>query len=167
MKRISARQTRPNTDDPYEQKPGESEDSYMDRRYEHHHKDYIKAQPDWAKLKDKLLSIGGSKIAMVLEEDMEKLLSRGKSWPVSNIRLMKGAPISCHSNAANLYEQNPKTSSIVTGWALGPNDEIWRQHTWLWFKPRKQLIETTSKRKAYFGFELNQSEAMEFCENNY
>ena len=158
MKRISARQ---------KLKPGESEEDYMDRYYDHKHKDYIGEQPDWAKLKEKLLSLGGKYVAMNLEEDMDKLLSRGKSWPTSNIRLMKGRPISCHSNTADLYEQNPTTSTIVTGWVLGPNDEIWRQHTWLWFKPKNQLIETTIKRKAYFGFELSKSEAKMFCEENW
>lgn len=124
-------------------------------------------QPGWEELENRLLQIDGKEVSRQYEEDMAKLLSRGKVWPAKKTVVMAGDPSRCHANVANLYDSNEGRAGIVTGWALGPNDGIWRQHSWLWWPPKKQLVETTLKRDAYFGFELTKSEADQFSFENY
>jgi hypothetical protein len=124
-------------------------------------------QPNWDLLEKKLLEIGGEGVNHVFEEDLDKLLTRGKAWPTKRVIVNPGIPSQCHVNCAGLYDANEGRAKIVTGWALGPDDETWRQHSWLWWAPKKQLVETTLKRRAYFGFELTKLEAGRFSFENY
>lgn len=120
-----------------------------------------------------LLSIGGSETCFPpVEEDLAKIICRGKFFP-GRSKMMKGRPNACHSNTAELWINNHETKDvrIVTGYALSA-DNIWRQHSWLVqeydteTQHRRRLIETTSKRVAYFGFELTEEEAEAFYFEN-
>jgi len=84
--------------------------------------------------------------------------------------MKRGQANRCHANTSNLWLANKDQHEIVicTGYALS-NDGMWRQHSWLALRrPRSiQIIETTERRVAYFGFAMTEEEAMKFIENNY
>lgn len=119
-----------------------------------------------------LLTIGGSETCFpVYEEDMDAILARGKYYP-GRSWMMKGQSSQCHRNSCELWENNYQEHdiSICTGYALS-SDGMWRQHSWLvWRKEgenKKTIIETTQKRVAYYGFEMKEEEAKEFCRENF
>lgn len=122
-----------------------------------------------------LLQIGGCETALpYIEEDMTKILTRGRFFRGTS-KMMKGRPSKCHSNVCALWEANREHHDvhIVTGYALSKEDGLWRQHSWLvqrysnGTQNRTRIIETTLKRAAYFGFEMTDDEAHEFCDKNW
>ena len=119
----------------------------------------------------KLLSFGGYEACVAYhEEDAENLLERGQLWYGDHSTLMKGAPSQCHRNSCDLWEQNrsDKEVAIATGYAL-TKDGLWRQHSWLLLRKSRsvQVIETTEKRIAYFGYVMTDQEAEQFCSDNF
>jgi len=118
-------------------------------------------------LVDRLLSLGGSGVAILFEEDLEKLLSRGTVCKGTKSRMKKGKPCRCHQNSAALWRENKDRIRIVTGWALS-RDGIWRQHSWAvdllvnWDSSGYQIIETTERRLVYYGFVMDSDECHEF-----
>lgn len=121
-----------------------------------------------------LLEIGGEETCFpAIEEDIDHILERGRYYP-GRSKMMAGRPSHCHANAAGLWEANHKEHDIhlCTGYALS-DDGMWRQHTWLVHRydtatqHRTRLIETTTKRLAYFGFEMTDEEAETFADENY
>lgn len=138
----------------------------------HSEKEYRQFQ----QLHQVLLAVGGTETCFpAFEEDMEKILERGYYRSKSS-RLLQGTPSRCHANVAELWENNhrDKDVTICTGYALS-SDGMWRQHSWLLHRyiggstrqHREQVVETTVKRLAYYGFELTDAEAQEFADNNY
>lgn len=121
-------------------------------------------------LHDKLLSFAGNETCLpTVEEDLEKILSRGQVWLGDRVDMMKGRPCQCHSNSCELYELNKDLAelAIATGYALS-KDGLWRQHSWLVKRNTRsvRVIETTTRRILYFGFIMSDEEAAEFCEFN-
>lgn len=120
-------------------------------------------------LRQKLLTFAGEAVCFPpCEEDLDNILSYGQFWAGGNAKLMRGEPSQCHVNSANLWEQNKEATRICTGYALS-EDGIWRQHSWLvWHKPRSnQIIETTAKRIAYYGFVMPYDMCQQFADENY
>ena len=110
-------------------------------------------------LKKLLLDIGGWSVCIPhVESDFSKLITRGRRFPGKS-KTMRGHDCQCHSNVANLYENN-EDFQICTGYAL-TRDGMWRQHSWGLF--HNTVIETTVKRISYFGFILTEDEAGQFC----
>jgi len=70
----------------------------------------------------------------------------------------------CHQNVAALYRAHPGELRIMTGYALGPGDGIWRAHSWgreLSDGKEGAILETTSDlRDLYFGFTLSDEQAV-------
>ena len=135
--------------------------------------EYIKRDPKnghrMLELRKKLLSFGGQEVCTpMFEYDLENILDRGQLWFGDRIKMMKGQPSQCHRNSCNLWENNKDKTVLCTGYALS-EDGLWRCHSWLvWLKPRKNyVVETTVKRKAYFGFVMTEEEANQFCEENF
>jgi hypothetical protein len=116
------------------------------------------------KLQRKLLSIGGTKVALVFggEPDAAALVARGKLFSLP-IRLRRGRRNDCHANAAALWGEAIERLRIVSGYALAGG--IWRQHSWV--VDDKFLYETTVKNEVYFGLELDQTEACHFWVANF
>ncbi len=116
---------------------------------------------------DRLLSLGGSGVAILLEEDLEKLLTRGTACKGTKARLKKGRDCRCHGNSADLWKSNKQKYRVATGWALS-RDGCWRQHSWVveplvnWDNSGYQIIETTVRRVAYYGFMLTEEECEKF-----
>ena len=119
-------------------------------------------------LEQKLLTQGGIRMVYRPEPDLEPLLSRGEAFDVP-AELVPGEPRACHSNVAQLWDENREALAIVTGYALS-EDGLWRQHSWLLRKQptveHARIIETTIIRVKYFGFILTESEAETFLEMN-
>ena len=67
----------------------------------------------------------------------------------TNARLVKMEDSNCHVNSDKLKTKNP-TWTRFTGFALGPDDDCWRVHSWL-ENTQGRIVETTSIRKKYFG----------------
>lgn len=120
-----------------------------------------------------LLAIGGCETCFpAIEEDMGAILERGRFYKGTS-KMMPGRPNGCHENTCRLWEANHANSDvhIATGYALS-GDGIWRQHSWLVHRyrtamqHRTQIIETTRKRVAYYGFEMMDAEAENFCYHN-
>ncbi len=125
----------------------------------------MQAHPEYIKLEQRLLSMGGTMVVPRREPDQDKILSRGWLWAGDNIKIVSGVPSNCHSNVAEFWRSNPKRYSIATGWALS-DDDLWRQHSWIF--DRCTVIETTTPREKYFGFVLTSLEARQFertCDN--
>ena len=124
----------------------------------------------------KLLTFGGFEVCMpFVEEDAKKILERGQLWYGDKCIMMKGEPSHCHSNAAYLWQANKDRAldgpyrqqvAIATGYALS-KDGMWRQHSWVMLRKSRsvQVVETTARRIAYFGFVLTEDEAEEFLSN--
>jgi hypothetical protein len=125
----------------------------------------VRKDPRYADLFDILLMAGGEAVAEQDEPDLAKLLERGYLRSGRGSRRASGNPISCHENAARLWEMNPDSVVIVTGWALS-KDGLWRQHSWVKDSVDGRLYETTRPRVAYFGFDLTPDESQRFYESN-
>jgi len=123
---------------------------------------------NWNKFVKKLLSIGGKRVVEVYEEDLDKLLERGKVIAGKPRLITKGMqPSRCHQNSVYYHDKHIEKKpdlKIVTGWGLSEDDGLWRQHTWL--VNRNEIIETTVIRQVYFGFVLEGEELDDFCWNN-
>lgn len=120
-------------------------------------------------LRQKLLTFAGETVCFPpCEEDLDNILNYGQFWVGSNAKLMRGEPSRCHANSANLWEQNKEATRICTGYALS-EDGIWRQHSWLvWHKARSnQIVETTVKRIAYYGFVMPYDMCQQFADENF
>ena len=118
------------------------------------------------KLIKKLLSLGGKQVCIpCIEEDLNDIYNRGFYQKGNKSILNKGRPSQCHRNSCILYENN-KNLSIVTGYALS-DDGYWRQHSWCFDNEKQVIIETTTKRIAYFGFTMTEEEAEQFCFDNW
>jgi hypothetical protein len=134
------------------------------------------------KFEARLVEIGGTRVATTYEEDLDKLMARGVSLPGDNARVIKtflGARMfasRAHSNVATYWkiykehyglEKAKKNIQIMTGWGLS-KDGIWRQHSWVYLKNTKRIIDTTVSRVIYHGFAMTPEEADIFEElNNY
>ena len=128
-------------------------------------RDYIqkglKKYPELKPLRKRLLLIGGEEIVPREEPDLNKIIKRGKLFKAKAI-LTKLRMTSCHTNAAELFAT--KDYKIATGWALS-DDGLWRQHSWC-FDSKNNIVETTKRRKKYFGVVLMQKEAKKFYREN-
>ncbi len=122
----------------------------------------LAADPSWAVLETKLLSVGGETVCYSAEPHLAEIVERGTVFPGKS-RSIKGIPSHCHGNVSVLWYEI-EDFQIVTGWAL-TKDGMWRQHSWGRIGGIL-TIETTMKRSKYFGFILNDSEAKDFAKQN-
>ncbi|GAG76359.1 unnamed protein product [marine sediment metagenome] len=123
--------------------------------------EYLQAYPEYTKLEQRLLSMGGEMVVPRHEPDQDKMLSRGKLWVKDSIKIVtiRGTHGNCHGNVAEIWRHNPERYHIATGWALS-EDGLWRQHSWI--IDGRTVIETTTYREKYFGFVLTPLEAQQF-----
>ncbi len=122
--------------------------------------------PRRERLRAVLLAAGGGTVNLPpIEEDMSRLLRRGRFWPARGAILMPGTPNMCHANSAACWEANPGRLSLCTGYALS-GDGGWRQHSWCITTDGRAVVETTVRRVRYFGFRMSPAEAREFLDMN-
>jgi hypothetical protein len=128
--------------------------------------DKLRQRPELQPLNDRLLGMAGHWCVLpLIEEDLPRLMEHGQPFDPRGTRLMPGAPNRCHMNVARLWDANPDTVQICTGYALSA-DGLWRQHSWGWFMPKGRVVETTERRILYYGFALNREAAGEFFDEN-
>jgi hypothetical protein len=134
--------------------PGQRE--FLERKLKAH----LQKQPEFANLRERLMTLGGLEVVPRDEPDLEKILARGISFSGGNVNLQPGDPSDCHRNTARLWKKEAGRVSIATGWALS-SDGLWLQHSWA--INGTTVIETTARRSSYFGYVLSPSEAADFC----
>jgi hypothetical protein len=119
---------------------------------------------DWKEpLENILLPLGGESISFPkLEEDLDKILTRGLIWTPKNRIFMKGEISQCHRNTCRLWYANKDQVQIATGYAL--YDEKWIQHSWGIQKNR--VVETTLPWEKYYGYVMTDEEANDFYFDN-
>ena len=121
-------------------------------------REHLKTYPEFTKLEQKLLSLGGDMVVPRREPDQDKILSWGRLWNGA-VKVVKGLPRNCHENVAKLWRKHPRRYHIATGWALS-EDGLWRQHSWIIHGDT--VVETTIPMEKYFGFVLTPLEAQRF-----
>ena len=126
-------------------------------------KQVSKEQPQLKEVRKMLLKKGGVELVAQFEEDIDMIITRGVFRDGKNSVLCKKDPIQCHRNSALLWDSNKKRYTLMTGYALS-DDGLWRQHSWVWDKDKQRIIETTEKRKTYYGFPMTDNEAQNFLE---
>lgn len=119
------------------------------------------------KLKHILLDIGGFSACLYPDEDINKLLSvRSELLDGKTALHNPGLPNQCHFNSAQLWVDKKDKLLLYTGYALS-DDGMWREHSWCVVDDGSlTVIETTTPRLAYFGFQLSDMEASDFYEQN-
>lgn len=115
-------------------------------------------------LNEKLLPLAGERVVWLgFEEDLAKILERGRTFAGASARKQEGIPSRCHENVAHLWQEGE--NQICTGYALSA-DGLWRQHSWL-LEQDGTVVETTELRELYFGYVLTDDEAGEFFYDNW
>lgn len=142
------------------QGPGidEEQATFLERRFA----EVVQQQPRWALLSRRLLAMAGRHVVVTYEEDLEKMLERGRRF-AGPVEMRLGEPNRCHSNSAKLWADG-EAPLLVTGWALS-EDGLWRQHSWCAHLDDR-VVETTVARVMYFGFTLISEEARRFADAN-
>lgn len=129
-------------------------------------------QEKFEKLENILLKEGGTSVKYTYEEDLEELLDDGLFlYPEDlDIKFLGMKPSQCHHNSAVFYENwmnehnSPDEISIMSGWVL--SDNIWYQHSCIYFPYDDQIVETTEERDMYYGFLLNGEKLQKFLDEN-
>lgn len=123
----------------------------------------IAADPIYSLLESKLLAVGGNSVCYQSEPHLSEIVERGIQFGGKS-RTFRGERSRCHGNVARLWNQfKDEGFEIVTGYAL-TEDGMWRQHSW--GRMDGFTIETTVKRKKYFGVILTKDEAANFFIEN-
>ena len=113
-----------------------------------------------------LIGISGTHVSLpVIEEDINAILTRSRAWDHPDITMRRGRACHCHGNSCDLWDANRDRLVLCTGYALS-KDGIWRQHSWCWWPGQDRIAETTTKREVYYGFEMTDDEAEQFCIDN-
>ena len=125
----------------------------------------LQESPELRPLLVRLLQEGGEFVVLpAIEEDLNNILSRGRLWTPKWLKMMPGENSMCHRNSALLWEANKKNCKLCTGYGLS-KDGIWRQHSWCSQK-KQVVVETTTPRELYFGFEMTPAESEKFLYEN-
>ena len=129
----------------------ELQKKFFDVPFEKREGVFFEMFPEGKYLKDKLLAIGGNRVAWLpIEPHLSALIKDGQSFSLDKRKKTSGEVNHCHANAARLFLKK-KNVSIVTGYTL--NSEVWIQHSWGY--DGKKIIETTSLFDAYYGVILS------------
>lgn len=123
--------------------------------------DFIK---EYKKLERKLLSFGGIKVSFPKDlylNEIKQIVNRGQFWYGNKSEKISGVPGKCHHNSAYTWSNYKDELVLATGFALDSKG-TWVCHSWL-IEPtdnKSIILETTTKRIAYFGVVLNYEEAL-------
>ena len=115
-------------------------------------------------LRARLLDLGGRDMVISYDPDLDLVLRYGRQWPARGAVTWEGLAHNCHGNASLIYLSDPARYQIVVGWALSGDD--WYQHTWIWDRQERRVIETTVARDRYYGAALPPGKARSFAGAN-
>jgi hypothetical protein len=121
-----------------------------------------------AELHKKLLSIDGRTVSPQPDDEdhVALLLEKGQIFHPQGRKYLWGELHRCHQIAALQYAEHHVVlrhggiCELVTGYALGEDNGMWHQHSWLW--DGKRVIEPNNAPKIYFGVILAPEEASHF-----
>jgi|HubBroStandDraft_2_1064218.scaffolds.fasta_scaffold118593_2 hypothetical protein len=130
----------------------------------------VRDLPYLGPLRDKLLSVGGAAVELLTLNDdgsllppdphtVAHLVADGRVLSTRGIRDAPGQPMDCHQNVVALAASGKH--AIGTGYALG--DGLWCSHSWC-VNHENQIIETTGRRRLYFGVVVSLQEFTEMQE---
>lgn len=100
-------------------------------------------------LKHLLLGFGG--VAVILPgviDNYDKLVQDGE-FRNDEAKKVGGIGGKCHTNSEKLASSQPHYKHMY-GFALS-DDEVWREHSWVWNTKADEILETTESRIGYFG----------------
>lgn len=123
-------------------------------------------QPEWNRLKKKLLNIGGEAVVPPMSRDetprgfLKGLLNKGKVIDLP-VRVNEMKSSNCHQNSAKLWRD--EGARVATGLGLTKKDGLWRLHTWA--VKDGTIIETTVPRNVYYGVVLSDKKSKLWAEN--
>jgi hypothetical protein len=118
--------------------------------------------PQARKLKERLLSVSGDMVCWhICEAHLDMLIEQGRRFSGRSAIMRIGERNGCHGNTARLFLTG--RASVATGYAI--TEDRWVQHSW-GITGSKTVVETTSKRKAYFGVVLPEADAFHFALSN-
>ena len=115
-------------------------------------------------MRDKILSFGGYEVCMpMLDPDCQNIIDKGEFWYGNKSKLVLGEPNYCHDNSHKIWRADKSGKVLCTGYALS-KDGMWRSHSWVLDITQEEpvIVETTSPREAYFGYQLTSEEAENF-----
>lgn len=87
----------------------------------------------------------------------DAIAGRGFADVEPDVRLVNGRVRECHNNVARKWAKGDTRRRVTTGYCLDP-DGLWRRHSWMTDEAGR-VTETTSRRCAYFGVVLTDTEA--------
>jgi hypothetical protein len=123
-----------------------------------------------------LFDIGGDRVIGADDDpDLAMIIERGRLFDIPARMTNRGLPVEnhpferqlllrCHGNSSILWEKDPDTYSICTGYAQ--DDGWWRSHSWCLDKKLNIIAETMMLRDNYFGFVLDDEQAQRFYDAN-
>ena len=108
----------------------------------------------WARFSAVVLDKGGLIVVPPASPDplIDYLATTGSLASPASTTNFAAEVSDCHANAARLWRAS-EIESIGTGYALS-DDGLWREHSWGW-RQGDVLVETTERRRAYFGVKLD------------
>jgi hypothetical protein len=115
----------------------------------------------------KLLAIAGKQVIIYTGEQSVMnlaLVNNATLMTAEKLRIQKGNPSDCHNNCSKIWSKDPDKFSIVSGFALTADDQMWRAHTWLLDK-NGVIVETTIPRYLYFGEIMDKTLSAVFAKN--
>ena len=132
-------------------------------------KQSLEENPYLTPLMEKLLSLGGEGVVLWNGSNgphtVAHLLAEGRLCGTRGLRVIEGEPSRCHENAFKLWETEPDSYIVVTGYGLS-DDGIWRPHSWCIDQKTAKITETTERRTKYFGVEFSKAEFEEAQEGH-
>jgi hypothetical protein len=118
--------------------------------------------PQARKLKEALLGVAGDMVCWhIREAHLDLLIEKGRRFSARSAVMRIGEPSGCHGNTARLFLMG--RAEAATGYAI--SDDRWVQHSW-GIADGKTVVETTARRKAYFGVVLPEADAFHFALSN-
>ena len=131
------------------------------------HKGIKPADPNNIEIATKLLAIDGKEVVILTGEQSWMnltLVNNATLMTAEKLRIQKGNPSDCHNNCSKIWSKDRDKFSIVSGFALTADDQMWRAHTWLLDK-NGVIVETTVPRYLYFGQILDKRLSAVFAKN--
>lgn len=118
------------------------------------------------KLAEKILALGGSKIAFLYSELdwLDGMYDYGELIKYK-VTVKRMEMHECHKNCLKVWKKNPAGYSVVTGYNL--NGQIWNSHTWLIDIKKKIIIDPLSKAKIYYGVIMNENETKRWYDEQF
>ena len=114
-----------------------------------------------AMMRDAILNYGGHAVLLdTLDPDTSMVLRSAQYQSGIAVVLIPGEESKCHHNAIREYWGDRENTVLFTGYAADETG-VWVRHSWI--ERNDALLETTSRRLAYYGVRLTSAQAELFA----